>query len=254
MCVKTAGWEANSVDPDQTLRSATSPFLIWVYTVRLDLSVPSIRVITVRIIEELESHMSRATAFPTRSYVCLARTQISLRVRTGCSVLLSSWRVLGFLAIHRLPCEDSDQTVRMRRLIWILAERTCNIVGNRIFGSNVPWGICWKRRFRPACSSALSDRGLRWPDIESLNAVGYSGKYRCIAKTHIRLCGFAGWSGSSLFAYAPKTLFLWRICLWCYITQWTRDVSTTSPERWCNVTTLHRRLRDAVYTSCARWV
>ena len=41
MCLKTAGWVANSVNPDQMLH------LIWVYTVCSDLSVPIISFITV---------------------------------------------------------------------------------------------------------------------------------------------------------------------------------------------------------------
>ena len=32
------------------------------------------------------------------------------------------------------------------------------------------------------------------------------------------------------------------------------DVNTTSPQRRCNVMTLHRRWGDVIFTSCARWV
>ena len=38
------------------------------------------------------------------------------------------------------------------------------------------------------------------------------------------------------------------------LSQQIHDVSTTSPQRRCNVMTLHRRWADVVYTSCARWV
>ena len=31
------------------------------------------------------------------------------------------------------------------------------------------------------------------------------------------------------------------------------DVNTTSPQRRCNVMTLHRRWGDVIFTSCARW-
>ena len=31
-----------------------------------------------------------------------------------------------------LSCEDSDQTARMRRLIWVFARRKCNFVGNAV--------------------------------------------------------------------------------------------------------------------------
>ena len=53
------------------------------------------------------------------------KTQISLGI---CSVwsesLLSAWRNLGTLATHWAQSEDSDQTGRMPRLIWVFAGRT----------------------------------------------------------------------------------------------------------------------------------
>ena len=53
------------------------------------------------------------------------KTQISLRV---CAVWsessLSAWRNFASLAIQNAPSEESDQTARMRRLIWIFAGRT----------------------------------------------------------------------------------------------------------------------------------
>ena len=68
--------------------------------------------------------LSRDTAFPTRLHVRSANTQISLRIRTGWShCSMSAWRRYGFMANHRVPCEDSDQTARMRRLIWVFAWR-----------------------------------------------------------------------------------------------------------------------------------
>ena len=41
---------------------------------------------------------------------------------------LSAWRNFASLAIQNAPSEDSDQTARMRRLIWIFAGRTCPTV------------------------------------------------------------------------------------------------------------------------------
>ena len=38
---------------------------------------------------------------------------------------LSAWRRLG--STHRTSCEDSDQTARQRRLIWVFAGRTCKL-------------------------------------------------------------------------------------------------------------------------------
>ena len=53
-----------------------------------------------------------------------AKTQISLGIRpvwSGSS--LSAWRNLGSLATHWAHSEDSDQTERMPRLIWVFAGR-----------------------------------------------------------------------------------------------------------------------------------
>ena len=40
----------------------------------------------------------------------------------------SAWRNFASLAFQNAPSEDSDQTARKRRLIWIFAERTCQKV------------------------------------------------------------------------------------------------------------------------------
>ena len=51
-----------------------------------------------------------------------AKTQISLGIRPVWSESsLSAWRKLWSLATHK---EDSDQTRRMPRLIWVFAGRT----------------------------------------------------------------------------------------------------------------------------------
>ena len=54
-----------------------------------------------------------------------AKTQISLGIRPVWSEsLLSAWRKIGSLAIHWAHSEDSDQSERMPRLIWVFAGRT----------------------------------------------------------------------------------------------------------------------------------
>ena len=54
-----------------------------------------------------------------------AKTQISLGIRPVWSESsLSAWRKLGPLATHWAHSEDSDQTGRVPRLIWVFAERT----------------------------------------------------------------------------------------------------------------------------------
>ena len=41
---------------------------------------------------------------------------------------MSAWRKLGSLANHWAHSEDSDQTGRMPRLIWVFAGRTCHFI------------------------------------------------------------------------------------------------------------------------------
>ena len=54
------------------------------------------------------------------------KTQIRLRMCVIWSESsLSAWRNFASLTIQNAPIEDSDQTARMRRLIWILAGRIC---------------------------------------------------------------------------------------------------------------------------------
>ena len=59
-----------------------------------------------------------------------AKTQISLGIRPVWSESsLSAWRKLGSLATHWAHSEDTDQTGRMPRLIWVFAGRTCHFAG-----------------------------------------------------------------------------------------------------------------------------
>ena len=60
-----------------------------------------------------ESNLSRLTRKPTKS-LCAQRRLFSL----------SAWRKFGSLATHWVHSEDSDQTGRMPRLIWVFAGRT----------------------------------------------------------------------------------------------------------------------------------
>ena len=67
---------------------------------------------------------------PTKWHVRPAKTQISLGIHPVWSESsLSARRKLGSLATHWAHREDSDQTGRMPRLIWIFARRTDHFVG-----------------------------------------------------------------------------------------------------------------------------
>ena len=90
----------------------------------------------------LPSHLFFCLSFEPRHdktnkmSVCPAKTQISLGMRPVWSESsLSAWRKLGSLATHWTHSEDSDQTGRMPRLIWVFAGRTalcwfCHVAGN----------------------------------------------------------------------------------------------------------------------------
>ena len=66
-----------------------------------------------------------------------AKTQISLGIRPVWSESsLSAWRNLGSLATYWAHSEDSDQTWRMSRLIWVFAGRTLTLLVLSCCGSN----------------------------------------------------------------------------------------------------------------------
>ena len=69
--------------------------------------------------------MSRDMTKPNSVAVRTAKTQISLGIRPVWSESsLSAWRKFGTLAAQWAHNEDSDQTGRMPRLIWVFAGRT----------------------------------------------------------------------------------------------------------------------------------
>ena len=90
----------------------------------------------------------------------------------------STRRKLAFLAIQNAPWEDSDQTARMRSLIWIFAGRSCQKV--RFLMMPLEWcytaikeALCCMQTTdpRPACASTHSDQGLRYPRTGSMDTV-----------------------------------------------------------------------------------
>ena len=74
--------------------------------------------------KSVAKEMSRDTTKPAKWHVRPVKTQISLGIRlVWWESSLSAWRKLGSLAIHWAHSEDSDQTGRMPRLIWVFAGR-----------------------------------------------------------------------------------------------------------------------------------
>ena len=87
----------------------------------------------VKIIDQSDSiritKKGHSTEKPTKWPVCPTRTQNSLDIRPVWSETLpSTWRNLGSLPTHWTHSEDSGQTARMRRLIWVFAGRTCHFI------------------------------------------------------------------------------------------------------------------------------
>ena len=83
--------------------------------------------------------MSHLVTKPTKWHVRPAKTQISLGIRpVWPEDSLSAWRKLGSLAIHQAHSEDSDQTGRMPKLIWVFAWRTVILLVLSLGGSNAP--------------------------------------------------------------------------------------------------------------------
>ena len=78
-------------------------------------------------------NLSLGTAFTAKSHVGSAKTQINLHI-----IAVWSESSLGILWVAKeakylhAASEDSDQTVRMRRLIWLFAGCTGKIVGNAL--------------------------------------------------------------------------------------------------------------------------
>ena len=95
-------------------------------------------------------NMSRLVTKPTKRHVHPAKTQISLGIRPVWSESsLSAWTNLESLATHWVHSEESDQTGRMPRLIWIFAGRTVTLlvlyVAAHIFQTFYLEEISWQK-------------------------------------------------------------------------------------------------------------
>ena len=74
-------------------------------------------------------NLSRLLTKPTKWYVRPAKTQISLGIRPVWSVFAVRWMGRWGHNFFHADSEDSDQTGRMPRLIWIFAGRKGHFVG-----------------------------------------------------------------------------------------------------------------------------
>ena len=81
-----------------------------------------------------------------------AKTQISLGIRPVWSESsLPARRKLGSLATHWAHCEDSDQTGRMPRLIWVFAGRTLIMLVLSCRGADQTGKQTWKTLYELWC-------------------------------------------------------------------------------------------------------
>ena len=73
-------------------------------------------------------YMSRDMTKPTKWGCAHRRLGIAWASAQSDQSSLSAWRNLGSLATHWAHSEDSDQTGRMPRLIWVFAGRTATLL------------------------------------------------------------------------------------------------------------------------------
>ena len=140
---------------------------------------------------------------PTKWHVRPAKTQISLGIhQVWTESSLSAWRKLWSLAILWAHSEDSDQTGRMPRLIWVFAGRTCQFVcfvmRRRVnhdmcvnHATRKPvFGACDPLRLKPAYSAAETSLGLEISAIASIGII-LSRQWTTKALILLRGCAYA---------------------------------------------------------------
>ena len=124
--------------------------------------------------------MNRDKTLPTMFHVRPAKTQIIMRmlIKVFTVGMKMHW-LLGYYLLTGCPSK-TDQTSRMRRLIWVFARRTCKRIGKavprlKLYGiwasawQNLKNGMCAQWRLRSAWASAQSDQSLRCSYEESLS-------------------------------------------------------------------------------------
>ena len=107
-----------------------------------------------------------------------AKTQISLGIRPDWSESsLSAWRKLGSLATHWADSEDTDQTGRMPRLIWVFAGRTDTLLVLSCRGSYIVG--CQPQAFF-SCGYLMIQNCTTFPVAEVCGSDGVTYKNRLV--------------------------------------------------------------------------
>ena len=132
------------------------------------------------------------------------KTQISLGIRPVWSdSSLSAWRNLWSLATHWAHSEDTDQTGRMPRLIWVFAGRALILLVLPCRGSHLDfWEFIWRlSHLSPSVNSS-----------SNTHAQPSTGATRSLVRpyfyfhTLLSYCRCAVSPEPSLFAYAKSTI------------------------------------------------
>ena len=123
--------------------------------------------------------------------------------------LLSAWRNLGSLPTHLEHREDSDQTGRMPRLIWVFAGCTCHFVGfvvrQLIFW--IKMGIDWSDSHAGCCQQIL----------QYLHLYEYSWMCRVKFSIEMRMKGFCRIISEFLVWWHLSPHFFWKFGAVCHL-------------------------------------
>ena len=187
--------------------------------------------------------MSQATTFPARLHMRPAKTQVSLCIYTGWSESsLSAWRRFGSLITDRVPCEDSGQTARMRRLTclrWAKMQscrKSCAPAEMFSDDKNVIKTLSpikWKCAVG-SCANSKGSAQTAWMRYlfraftTADRIMGYYRMYEWRAKARMILCACAWWSESTNFVHVWRHFFGWRDPVYIYKST-IAQVSTFNP-------------------------
>ena len=136
-----------------------------------------------------ELYLSRLMTKPTKLHVRPAKTHISLGIRPvwSESLLCAQWVAKDPSFLHA-DSEDSDQTGRMPRLIWVFAGRTCHFVG---FVTRRLISVFWLQKFKHVL--------LRfWKAVNILMSRDMTKPTKCVCAQRRLWSECPGWSESSL--------------------------------------------------------
>ena len=211
---------------------------IWVYLktiakikIRLNTHSMFYRNLTNLVVRVIKQNDGRDMTKPTKWLCAQRRLRSDWASAQSDQSSLSAWRKLGSLATHLAQIEDSDQTGRMPRLIWVFAGRTvtllvCHVVAQIVLQCNT-----YRR---------IKDKQQCW--FCPFNSLVCTVKDSFLSRLHIKLtpCEWqlpvmilsfrtdrgAVWSGSTLFAIPSASFGL--ITLWyshiVQILEWLQQI------------------------------